>query len=331
MSLEKKILKVRNLKRYFERETGFFRKKKVITYAVDGVSFELGYGETLGLVGESGCGKSTMGKTIMRLLDSEPGLQEGKVIYEGVDLLKLDHKKLKDYRKKVQFIFQDPYSSLNPRMTIGAMVAEPLKVHKYGKNRAERREQVINLLKEVGLGEDAMKEYAHQFSGGQRQRIGFARSLALGPKLIIADEPVSALDVSLQANLLNLLKKLKAERKMSVLFISHDLKVIENFCDSIAVMYLGRIVEIGSKKDVFYNIKHPYTAALKHATPIIDVRKEPDYTQMLQGDVPSPMNPPEGCHFHTRCPYCKEICKKKSPKLKGETHKVACHFPLEKK
>lgn len=321
MTLEDKLLKVENLKRYFEP------KKNIIIHAVDGVSFELGYKETLGLVGESGCGKTTVGKTITRLLEGYPGLKEGKVIYEGVDLLKLSDKNLKEYRKKIQYIFQDPYSSLNPKMAIGKMLTEPLRIHKYGKRR-EIEEKVISLLKEVGLSGEAMNWFPHVFSGGQRQRIGIARSLSLDPKLIVADEPVSALDVSLQAKILNLLRKLQDEREMSYIFISHDLHVVENFCDSIAVMYLGKIVEIGSKEDVFYNTKHHYTAALKYATPVIDVRKEPDYSQILTGDVPSPMNPPIGCRFHTRCRSCKDVCKEKEPEMVGGEHKVACHFPL---
>ncbi len=329
MNLEEKILKVENLKRYFEAKASFLSNKKVTVYAVDDLSFEIGYGETLGLVGESGCGKTTVGKAIARLLDGYPGVQEGKVLYKGVDLLKFTQKELRDYRKQIQFIFQDPYSSLNPRMQIGRMLMEPLRFHKYGKKDGIR-EKVVKLLDEVGLGEEAMKRYPHEFSGGQRQRIGFARALTLDPKLVIADEPVSALDVSLQANLLNLLKKLQDERKMSYIFISHDLHVIENFCDSIAVMYLGKIVEIGNKKDVFYNTKHHYTSALKYATPIVDVRKKPDYSQMLTGDVPSPINPPSGCRFHTRCKACKDICKKEEPKMveAGDGHKVACHFPV---
>lgn len=330
MPLEDKImLKVENLKRYFEARASFLSNKKVTVYAADDISFNLGYGETLGLVGESGCGKTTVGRTIARLLDGYSGVQEGKVIYEGVDLLKLDQKELRDYRKKIQFIFQDPYSSLNPKMSIGHMLMEPLIVHKYG-TKNEIREKVVNLLREVGLDEDSMDRYAHEFSGGQRQRIGFARALSLDPKMIVADEPVSALDVSLQANLLNLLKRLKKERGMSYIFISHDLRVIENICDSIAVMYLGKIVEIGSKKEAFHNIKHPYTEALKKATPIADVDKKPDYSKMLTGDVPSPTNPPKGCRFHTRCYKCKDICKEKEPEMIeiGKNHKVACHDPV---
>lgn len=332
MTLDKKILEVENLKRYFEAKISALSNKKATVYAVDDVCFEVGYGETLGLVGESGCGKSTVGRTITRLLDGYPGLSEGKVIFEGVDLLKLDQKELKPYRKELQFIFQDPYSSLNPKMTIGNMLMEPLNTHKYGE-KEERREKVIHLLEEVGFGknpEDTMSRYPHEFSGGQRQRIVIARALTLDPKLVIADEPVSALDVSIQAKLLNLMKSLKEKRDMSYVFISHDLHVIENFCDSIAVMYVGKIVEIGSKEDVFHNTKHHYTAALKYATPVIDVRKKPDYSQMLSGDVPSPINPPKGCRFHTRCNACKDICKEKEPEMVGDKHKVACHFPIEK-
>lgn len=332
MALENKImLKVENLKRYFQVKASFLSNKKVTVYAADDVSFELGYGETLGMVGESGCGKTTVGRTITRLLDNDAGLQEGKVIYEGVDLLKLDQRELRDYRKKIQFIFQDPYSSLNPKMSIGSMLMEPLIVHKYG-TKKEIRKKVVGLLEEVGLSEEHMTRYAHEFSGGQRQRIGFARALSLDPKMIVADEPVSALDVSLQANLLNLLKKLKKERRMSYIFISHDLRVIENICDRIAVMYLGKIVEIGSKKEVFHNIKHPYTEALKSATPIADVDKKPDYSKMLTGDVPSPINPPKGCRFHTRCYKCQDICKEKEPEMVevSDGHKVACHDPLKK-
>jgi oligopeptide/dipeptide ABC transporter ATP-binding protein len=317
------VLDVQDLKKHFPVKKGIFQKTVGHVYAVDGVSFSIKEGETLGLVGESGCGKSTVGRALMRLIEPT----SGSIKLDGRDVTNLSKRELRPYRREMQIIFQDPFSSLDPRMTAGSIVGEPLAVHNIGANSDERRQLVADLFERVGLRKGQMDNYPHQFSGGQRQRIGIARALALNPKLIVGDEPVSALDVSIQAQVINLLLDLQAERKLSYLFISHNLAVVEHISHHIAVMYLGRIVEYASKEAIFRNPKHPYTKALLSAVPVPDPTLKREKI-VLQGDVPSPVNPPKGCHFHTRCPFAEEICRKESPPLREVTtgQLAACHF-----
>lgn len=319
------LLQVRGLKKHFPIKGGIFSKTVGYVYAVDGVSFSMYAGETLGLVGESGCGKSTTGRTILRLIEPTAG----EVIFEGQDILKLNKSEMRARRRDMQIIFQDPYASLNPRMTVGNIVGEPLDIHKIAKG-TEREDRVATLLEKVGLRPEHIKRYPHEFSGGQRQRIGIARALALNPKLIICDEPVSALDVSIQAQVINLLEDLQKDFHLSYLFIAHDLSVVEHISDRVAVMYLGKIVELATDKELYTNPMHPYTEALLSAVPIPDpaVKKE---RIILPGDVPSPINPPSGCRFHTRCLYKKERCVQEEPQLedKGNGHYAACHFSHE--
>ena len=316
------VLEVRDLKKHFPIRKGIFQTLVGQVYAVDGVSFKIEQGETLGLVGESGCGKSTVGRTLLRLIEPT----SGSIAIEGKDITELDYHELRPYRRDMQIIFQDPFSSLDPRMSAGDIVAEPLRVHDIGTNN-ERDGMVAELFDRVGLRRAQMDNFPHQFSGGQRQRIGIARALALNPRLIIGDEPVSALDVSIQAQVINLLLDLQAERKLSYLFISHNLAVVEHISHSIAVMYLGRIVEYADKKTIFTNPKHPYTEALLSAVPVPDPNLKRKKI-VLQGDVPSPINPPAGCHFHTRCPYAEERCRVESPELREVSpgHTVSCHL-----
>jgi len=319
---EQSLLEVTGLKKHFPLKKGLFSRTRDYVYAVDGISFHINEGETLGVVGESGCGKSTVGRAVLRLLD----LTAGTIKLNGRDITHLSKTEMRPVRKDMQIIFQDPYSSLNPRMSAGRIVEEMLRVHHIG-TPDERKDRVAHLFERVGLRKAQMESFPHEFSGGQRQRIGIARALALNPKIIIGDEPVSALDVSIQAQVINLLVDLQAELNLSYLFIAHDLAVVEHISHRIAVMYLGKIVEYTDKKTLFTNPQHPYTEALLSAVPIPDptVRRK---KIILQGDVPSPINPPPGCRFHTRCPYAEERCKIEEPTLKivGRDHVVACHL-----
>ena len=314
------ILEIKHLKKYFPVKGGFWSKTIGYVHAVDDVSFYLYKGETLGLVGESGCGKSTTGRLILKLLEPTAG----KILFEGRDISRLDRKRLKSLRRELQLIFQDPYASLNPRMTVGSIVGEAFIIHNVGNGR-EVEDRTAALLRKVGLHADHMRRYPHEFSGGQRQRIGIARALALNPKIIVADEPVSALDVSIQAQVINLLQDLKGEFQLSYLVIAHDLSVVEYMSDRVAVMYLGKIVEMAPGGELYKNPRHPYTEALLSAVPIPDPRLEKN-RQILQGDVPSPINPPSGCYFHPRCIYRQDPCSRLSPEFfdTGNGHFVAC-------
>ncbi len=319
------ILSVRDLKMYFPIMQGVVIQKHVgDVKAVDGLTFDIHRGETLGLVGESGCGKSTTGRAILQLYKPTAG----EVIYEGQDLTKLHGESLRKMRRQVQMIFQDPYASLNPRMTVGNIIAEPLEVHNILK-RSERRDRVKELLEVVGLNPYFINRYPHEFSGGQRQRIGVARALALNPDFIVADEPISALDVSIQAQVINLLEDLQQEFGLTYLFIAHDLSVVRHISDRIAVMYLGKLAELATRDELYHNPMHPYTQALLSAVPIPDpVVEEKRQRIILEGDVPSPSNPPNGCNFCTRCPKAFEPCFETEPEFKEvETgHWVACHL-----
>jgi len=321
------IVSVKDLKKYFPIKAGVFQKTVGHVKAVDGVSFDIERGETLGIVGESGCGKSTTGRAIIRLFDKTAG----EVYFNGQEVHSLDKKKLRAIRPKMQMIFQDPYSSLNPRMTVGQIVGEALQDHGIITNKVELRKKVIKTIEECGLASYHIDRYPHEFSGGQRQRIGIARALALDPDFIIADEPVSALDVSIQAQIINLLMDLQKERGFTYLFISHDLSVVEHISTRVGVMYLGSMVELANKKDMYKNPLHPYTQALLSAAPVPDPTAERKRI-ILTGDIPSPANPPSGCKFHTRCPYAMPICKTDIPEFKdrGNKHFVACHL-LDKK
>jgi len=316
------VLEVQDLKTYFPVRKGLLRRTVGHVHAVDGVSFAIAAGETLGLVGESGCGKTTVGRTVLRLIEPTAGV----IRLGGRDITRLGRTELRPLRREMQIIFQDPFSSLNPRMRAGDIVGEPLKVHGTVPART-RRERVAALFARVGLSEAQMDNYPHQFSGGQRQRIGVARALALNPKLIVGDEPVSALDVSIQAQVINLLTDLQRELGLSYLFISHNLAVVEHISHRIAVMYLGRIVEHTDKATLFRKPLHPYTEALLAAVPVPDPAAR-RAKRVLQGDVPSPLHPPAGCHFHTRCPYAEARCRSEIPTLREVEpgHHVACHL-----
>ncbi|WP_456279552.1 ABC transporter ATP-binding protein [Bacillus sp. AK128] len=317
------LLEVGDLKTYFPIKSGILKNTSGYVKAVDGISFALEEGDTLGIVGESGCGKSTTGRSILRLIEPTGG----SVKYKGVEVTTMGKKELRKLRKDMQIVFQDPYASLNPRMQIGAIIEEALSTHNIGKNSKERRDMVISLLEKVGLSRTAYERYPHEFSGGQRQRIGIARAIAVNPSLIIADEPVSALDVSIQAQILNLFQDLQDQLGLTYIFIAHDLSVVKHISDKIGVMYLGRLVEFASKEDLFSNPSHPYTQALMSAVPIPDptVKKE---RIILTGDVPNPSNPPSGCTFNPRCRSCMEICTKVAPKPieLSPGHVVACHL-----
>ena len=313
------LLQIENLRKSFRTNHALGGSGNRLV-AVNNISFTLEKGETLGLVGESGCGKSTTGKLIMQLQKAD----QGRVLFDDTDLTKLSPRQMRPFRRQIQMIFQDPFSSLNPRMTVGSILSEPLLIHKLVPGR-QVRERVIELLEKVGLTAEHEQRYPHEFSGGQRQRVGIARALAVEPQLIIADEPVSALDLSVQAQILNLLQELQREHQLSYLFIAHDLAVIEHVSDRIAVMYLGNIVELTSADQLYKNPRHPYTEALLNAVPVADP-KHPRPAP-LSGEIPSPVNPPSGCYFHPRCPYADQLCHQQSPPLAelGANHLVACH------
>lgn len=316
------LLEVKELKKYFPIKDGMFGRTTGYVKAVDGVSFKINKGETFGLVGESGSGKTTVGQTILRMHERT----SGEVIFNNVNINNLNKKALRTLRPRMQYIFQDPYSSLNPRMRVGDAIAEPLLEHNLA-SKEEVHEKVENILEVCGLSSYYYDRFPHEFSGGQRQRIGIARAIALKPEFIVADEPVSALDVSIQAQIINLFMDLQEKRGLSYLFISHDLSVVEHLCSKIAIMYLGTIVELADRDELFSNPMHPYTKALLSAVPIPDPELKRKRI-ILKGDIPNPENPPAGCRFHTRCPYAKDICRKEIPKFKklGDRHEVACHL-----
>ena len=317
------LLRVRNLVKYFPVQGGLFSRTVDRVHAVDGVSLEIAAGETLGLVGESGCGKSTTGRCILRLIEPTAG----EVRFDGRDVMAADARGLRELSRGMQIIFQDPYASLNPRMTVGAIIGEALTIHKLARNVREYDERVVNLLETVGLHADYRSRYPHEFSGGQRQRIGIARALAVSPRLIVCDEPVSALDVSIQAQVINLLEDLQRQFGLAYLFIAHDLSVVEHISRRVAVMYLGRIVELASAHDLYATPRHPYTEALLSAVPVPDPTAKRQRI-VLQGDVPNPIQPPAGCHFHPRCPHAMERCRSEAPLLRevAPGHLAACHL-----
>lgn len=316
-----KLIEVKNLKKWFYVGKGISGKKAALR-AVDDVSFSIHRKEVLGLVGESGCGKTTCGKTLLRIIDPT----SGSIFFNHQEITRLDKAEMQPFRRKMMIIYQDPFGSLDPRMRIGKAISEPLEVHGIGTPQ-EREERVIELMEKVGLSSDQINRYPHEFSGGQRQRIGIARALATNPEFIVADESVSALDVSIQAQIINLLKQLQEEFGLTLLFVAHDLSVVKHISDRVAVMYLGKIVELAKKKPLFTNPKHPYTQALLSAIPVPDPRQRKQQA-ILMGDVPSPVNPPKGCRFHTRCPHVRPICQEEEPPLREiETgHYVACHL-----
>ena len=316
------LLDVRNLKKYFTKDVGIVTKKLQNVKAVDGISFYIKKGETLGLVGESGCGKSTAGRTIMRLYDPTAG----EIIYNGTDVANLSQKDFMPYRKKIQMIFQDPYASLDPRMTVADIIGEPLDIHNLASGK-ERQERIFELLEKVGLGKNHANRYPHEFSGGQRQRIGIARALSVMPEFIICDEPISALDVSIQAQIVNMLEDLQHEIGLTYLFIAHDLSMVRHISNRVGVMYLGNLMEVTSSNELYNNPLHPYTVALLSSIPVPNPRITKKNI-ILEGDVPSPLNPPSGCKFRTRCKYAKDVCSEEAPTLRdlGGEHFVACHL-----
>ncbi|MBP3932113.1 MAG: dipeptide ABC transporter ATP-binding protein [Peptostreptococcaceae bacterium] len=313
------LIEVKNLKKYFTKKSGLLKKEIKEVKAVDDVSFYIKKGETLGLVGESGCGKSTLGRTLIRLYD----VTDGEILFDGEDISKKSEKELKSFRKRTQTIFQDPYASLNPNMTVKDIIREPLDIHT-NFSKDEKDKIVYEMLKKVGLNKEHATRYPHEFSGGQRQRIGIARALSVKPDFIFCDEPISALDVSIQAQIINLLEDLQKELGITYLFIAHDLSMVKHISHRVCVMYLGKVVEIGSSEDIYENPKHPYTKALLSSIPKIDDDTE---EEILEGDVPSPLNPPSGCRFRTRCKYAKEICSKENPPRVdfGNEHYAYCH------
>jgi oligopeptide transport system ATP-binding protein len=315
------LLEIRNLKKHFPVGQALFSRNKGAVKAVDGVNLTVEEGETLGLVGESGCGKSTLGRAILRLIEPT----SGEVFFEGKNLLAMSQRELRDMRRQMQIIFQDPYASLNPRMRVGDIVGEGLEIHKLAKGKA-KRDRVIELLRQVGLREDHYGRYPHEFSGGQRQRIGIARALGVSPKFIVCDEPVSSLDVSIQAQIINLLQELQEKMHLTYLFISHDLRVVEHISHRVAIMYLGKVVEIAQSETIYRDAKHLYTRALLSSVPMPDMDRKKERV-LLQGDVPSPVNPPSGCTFHPRCAYREAICDQIEPPLDfdADSHGVSCH------
>ena len=322
MRIENEILlETKELRKYFTGKKGLLNMNPPVVKAVDDINLVIRKGETLGLVGESGCGKSTLGRTILDLIPKT----SGQVLYKGEDIAAYDKKKMSEMRQKMQIIFQDPYSSLNPRMTVYDLVSAPLEVYNIG-TPEERKERVIEMLNDVGLDKQYLNRFPHEFSGGQRQRIGIARALILNPEFVVCDEAVSALDVSVRAQVLNLMKEMQKKRNLTYLFISHDLSVVRHVSDRVAVMYLGSVVEIAGKHELYGSPVHPYTKALLSAIPIPDANRKRNRI-ILEGDVPSAYNPPSGCKFHTRCPYATEKCRTEVPKLRsvGEDHMVACH------
>ncbi len=318
------MLSVRNLSKSFPINEGWLSKSRLAVQAVTDVSLQIGKGETVGLVGESGCGKSTLGRCILRLIEPD----QGQVIIDGVDITALGPGDLRKMRRRMQIIFQDPFASLNPRMTVERLIGEPIDIHGLCSNHVERKRRIEELLDLCGLRRDALSKYPHEFSGGQRQRICIARALAVKPEFIVCDEPVSALDVSIQAQIINLLQDLQKELGVAYLFIAHDLKVVEHISSRVAVMYLGRIVEIADADSLYKNPKHPYTRALISAIPVPDPDRRSE-RMLLKGDVPSPIQPPSGCPFHPRCPIAKPLCTESRPDLLGAQHQVACHFTSE--
>jgi peptide/nickel transport system ATP-binding protein len=315
------LLDIRNLKKHFPLGDGFLSRNKGSVKAVDGVTLSVNEGETLGLVGESGCGKSTLGRAILRLIEPT----SGEVLFEDKNLLAMSGREMRDMRREMQIIFQDPYASLNPRMRVGDIVGEGLEIHKLARGKA-KRDRVMELLRQVGLREDHYARYPHEFSGGQRQRIGIARALAVSPRFIVCDEPVSSLDVSIQAQIINLLQELQEKMHLTYLFISHDLRVVEHISHRVAIMYLGKVVEIANSETIYRDAKHPYTRALLSAVPIPDMGRKKERV-VLEGDVPSPVNPPSGCSFHPRCSYREALCSQSEPSLDFDAagHGVACH------